>query len=366
VGAYSLLFNLDFIKLLCARSRRRSEEIFQILALTLPTANKTLLDLKQELTADAAKFVKFFQAFLGYCAKAYGRAVVLPSERSIVSTIFVQCLAYGDFIANRTSRWFLKIDDDAIISPLGLKRQIEWLESRYDPLTQVAAGANCLQFHLIQIQGGSGYIASRRLIEEMKKGAWNHFHSVQGDDRAVGSFFQSFWSQGWEPKHWSSPWFTGHGVELERGGDGFSMAAGNFSGLHPCPHPSEIHDTACANFWRPLRELAVFHPVKNGSEHAAALAAIENADPDIIIYSPVSQMEYLCRRPPAWRGLSKIVASEPERPREEERPRRDEPRPGNQPDGDGDPPAVPDPLERDRARVRAKVEELRRAGIVKT
>jgi hypothetical protein len=51
-----------------------------------------------------------------------------------------QMLACGDFIANRTRRWFLKRFDDAVISPSGPERQIGYLESKYDPLAQMAGG----------------------------------------------------------------------------------------------------------------------------------------------------------------------------------------------------------------------------------
>jgi hypothetical protein len=156
-------------------------------------------------------------------------------------------LAYGDFLANRTTRWFLKIDDDAVVSPSGLKFQIEYLESKYNPLTQVAGGAQCLQFHLIQIRGGSGYIASRRLIEELRAGAEAHLHSVQGDDRAVGSLFQTFWNRGWASFDWSSPHLVGQEAELGGNGPTLPLYEHNFDTLLPCPHPSAIRDSSCAN-----------------------------------------------------------------------------------------------------------------------
>jgi hypothetical protein len=44
---------------------------------------------------------------------------------------------------------------------------------------------------------------------------------------------------------------------------------------------------------------------------AATLKMIENADPDGTVYTPKSQHEFICRRPPEWRNLSKLGPSRP-------------------------------------------------------
>jgi hypothetical protein len=49
--------------------------------------------------------------------------------------------------------------------------------------------------------------------------------------------------------------------------------------------------------------------LKDPKKPATTLEMIENAHPNVIVYTPNSQHEFICRRPPERRNLSKMSQS---------------------------------------------------------
>jgi hypothetical protein len=96
-----------------------------------------------------------------------------------VSGILYRALfrAVDYFIENTTYRWLLKVDTDALVMAPGLRRVIERLESKYDPLTTVVGGGACISspFHFI----ASSLLMSRHFATQFSgPDPWNRMKLV--------------------------------------------------------------------------------------------------------------------------------------------------------------------------------------------
>jgi hypothetical protein len=64
-----------------------------------------------------------------------------------------QQMASMDFVENRNTRWFMSFDDDAVISVRNLVGLVDWMDARWSPRKQRAAGGDCLAVAGDNIQG---------------------------------------------------------------------------------------------------------------------------------------------------------------------------------------------------------------------
>jgi hypothetical protein len=100
------------------------------------------------------------------------------------------------FLANRTERWFMRCDDDAMINARGVARLVASMEARFDPLKDFAAAGHCKCSWLergynIPLPQGGGWLVSRRLAEEMVEHHQSCNQTVtEAEDDWLGFFWQ--------------------------------------------------------------------------------------------------------------------------------------------------------------------------------
>jgi hypothetical protein len=212
------------------------------------------------------------------------------SSWKIHVTAVHQQMAFVDFVENRNTRWFMSFDDDAVISVRNLVSLVEWMEARWSPRKQRAAGGDCLVVAGDNIQGGAGFIASRRLMQRISRFSWLAFQNARHEDRAVSTMFRLCPSGRWNTRSWANPYFEGWPTE-----DTHRLLRTNLSGLETCPDPATLEMTGCGVKFRQLNRIASMHPVKDVANTTKVLETIESAPDNVTCWSLDCTFGRLCK-----------------------------------------------------------------------
>jgi hypothetical protein len=158
------------------------------------------------------------------------------------------------------ARWIYRGYDDILINFGLLVRLMRELDERYDPLTEVVIRGDCIVTSQVYLQGGAGWVFSRRALEMIVPkanysvwGFWEEF-----DDVRMGHLFQDL---GIEVGLCASSAFLGTRLEDV---DVLAAQTGNWTGLPACPDPNVLEQFQCAKFVAPTSQLVFYHVGKGG------------------------------------------------------------------------------------------------------
>lgn len=113
--------------------------------------------------------------------------------------------------------WLLTIDDDALVDLYNLNQLIFELKNNFNPRKDIIMKGNCFNHYAINLtylQGGSGYILSRKacqlIIQNVSSNLWI-YHPIEWEDFSTLNFFQIL---GIHSYNATSPYFWGHGFSF--------------------------------------------------------------------------------------------------------------------------------------------------------
>jgi hypothetical protein len=159
-------------------------------------------------------------------------------------------------------KWLLTFDDDSIVDLTNLQNMVSNLEMKYDPIIDPVMKGNCFFQKWIQksfLQGGSGYILSRRacqlIIENISTDFWFYKFSYP-DDRTTMNFVKIL---NITIADTSSSFFFGFvpNPHLKH-----YLMKNQFSKFHSCNFKSHYNGDCNFDYFQ-VNQLAVYHPIKS-------------------------------------------------------------------------------------------------------
>lgn len=182
-------------------------------------------------------------------------------------------------------RWVYRGVDDTAINVNYIKEYFKLLESKYNPLKEKVILGNCLINSIYTfLQGGSGYIFSRKAVEEMLP----HFKTVidecnEPEDVLHNRFLEFL---GISLSEASSEHMIGHSFLYS---DSSRIYRNDFSGIHKCPVPTNVSKNQCRKFHSPVNQLIFLHQLSLNPNDAISLSdVLFNVKDDSIHW-------YMCR-----------------------------------------------------------------------
>ena len=162
-------------------------------------------------------------------------------------------------LSNNAFEWLLSVTDDVKINIKNLPRMIKILNFKYKPRDDVIVKGNGIDLlSLPFLQGGSGFIISRKAAEEiLKMKHWILYDSFLVDDMR----FSEVWKRlGLRMRNISSGFFLGHQF------DDFNdeIIDHNFKIIPNCPliNPQR----SCGYNFHHLKDLTIFHTIWNHTQ----------------------------------------------------------------------------------------------------
>jgi hypothetical protein len=159
------------------------------------------------------------------------------------------------FLENTTASWFYRATDDTIVNFKNLGPYMEYLEKRYDPLTQSVVIGNCIDIKRFSyLQGGVGILFSRVAAQRMT-GKWQKFMS--GLNRPEDVYLAKLMvKEGVSLYEATSEFFIGHDIYLPHRQMFWNKTLHELPG---CPSTSSIWAKACRRFVSPVADLVFWH-----------------------------------------------------------------------------------------------------------
>jgi hypothetical protein len=151
------------------------------------------------------------------------------------------------FLLHTHHRWFWRGTDDAIINFAKLPNFVEFLDRTYNPLTETVILGNCIgKDRESFLQGGSGWVLSRRAAERVEALRWAWVPRIDHADDV--RFTRVLDRLNVSLANATSPFFLGHDLYF----NGETIAG-------DCPGLATIKNPPCAPFLVPLQDVVFFH-----------------------------------------------------------------------------------------------------------
>jgi hypothetical protein len=185
-----------------------------------------------------------------------------PEERfhrdSDLAAKFVFALRF--FLQNSDAGWFWRGTDDAVVHFQNLPNFVAYLDDKYDPLKEIVVLGNCIdrdeehggRVYRGFLQGGSGWVLSRRAAELVERMGWTWVPEIDWADDVI--FTRVLERLNLSVFNGTSEFFLGHDA---KDWDRFQIE--NPGGLPVCPRAEERNAVRCRKFTSPLRDLVFWH-----------------------------------------------------------------------------------------------------------
>ncbi|KAH0787268.1 hypothetical protein GPJ56_008779 [Histomonas meleagridis] len=202
--------------------------------------------------------------------------------------------ALSYFYYETNYRWVHRGTVDNSINVGILDKYYESLEEKYDPLKQPVILGGCIKNRVLSfLQGGSGYLYSRKAVELILPHYENIIRSCASHEDVCHNKFIQFLNISIYDA--SSTHFLGHNFlanDIKR------LMAKSFDDLEKCPKLNDINDTLqCRRFHAPINQIVSLHQhAKTVAEAIELCRSIFSADNEIHFYFPEgSTSPQLCR-----------------------------------------------------------------------
>jgi hypothetical protein len=235
-----------------------------------------------------------------WCPPDEFRAMIMANPKknfhrdSDLAAKFIFALRF--FLQNSKADWCWRALEDTILNFGNLPRFVAYLDERYDPLKDVVVLGNCIDRDQVHdgrlypgfLQGGAGWVVSRRAAELIEPMAWTWVPNINwADDVAFTEVLQRLNLSVFDA---TSEFFLGHDIK-----DGDRNWIRNPDGLKVCPGADGRKAIRCRRFTAPLKDLVVWHRQWQRSEALADDAQITfDAHPDVHFWMDASDTA-LCR-----------------------------------------------------------------------
>jgi hypothetical protein len=174
-------------------------------------------------------------------------------ERWPIRTAAGQFYAFEYALRETNARWIGRLFSDTVINFDRLLPYMRELDRRYDPLTDVVLRGDCVAPGFPYLQGGSGYILSRRALEVLvpyaRYSIWGFWEDH--DDQRLGHVMGRLRIHAYPC---GSSAFIGIRVRDE---DWERITQGNWAGMITCPMQM-VMGKPCPRFVAPVSQI-VFH-----------------------------------------------------------------------------------------------------------
>ena len=167
-------------------------------------------------------------------------------------------------------RWVYRGVDDTAINVNYIKKYFKQLESKYNPLKEKVILGNCLIDRIYSfLQGGSGYIFSRKAVKEMLP----HFKAVIDECNVPEDVLHNRFLEflGISLSKASSEHMIGHSFFND---DYSRIYKNDFSGIIKCPKPIKVSKNQCRKFHSPVNQLLILHQLTSDPNVAISLSDI--------------------------------------------------------------------------------------------
>jgi hypothetical protein len=217
-------------------------------------------------------------------------AIDIQKDRSRHGLLFKLRAAMTHFLYETSSAWFFRICGDTAVNFEILPLVIRELESEFDPLVDTMIQGACLgKLELTYIQGGSGFVFSRRAVFEFIsdwKWVQESVQEFKNDDRLLSVYLNrvnlSF-------KQATNRFFIGHSFFRFKD----SYRAVTNQSYNPCPQ-SPRSKKGCRSFFTRVKELAFWHDRGTFNGFIGRIDEIRAlVRPDLYFYVP-NNKPHLC------------------------------------------------------------------------
>lgn len=164
------------------------------------------------------------------------------------------------FLKNTTYDFFINPTDDVIVDPDRINELASILGSKYDTDLNLIMLGNCqtiTENNFSYLQGGSGYIMTRRMAAEFVKHSKRWINETAGmqDDYAITNFLNYV---GKKPSDASVPYMVGHGFR--------ELVTRGFSARRIKKCPKNFYEPHCRQGVHKMEDIFIFHPLYMGVE----------------------------------------------------------------------------------------------------
>jgi len=193
------------------------------------------------------------------------------------------------FVHNTTADFLALVTDDVVVSLRNLKAYIEELYTFGDPKRVPMVFGHCIDVDWVYLQGGSGYLVSRKAAEIMIQYGYEHIHALfEADDIYITKLFLK---AGISPRAMSSDRFVGHhfwGVGSDK------LVEHHWDLLPECPTSFVAHYCNVGPFR--VNRLVFFHQFYQDMSINLARAIDNGEIPDNIYWYQKESDSILCKK----------------------------------------------------------------------